>query len=433
MAFLRIPRPVVRTALVVALLVSSMPMANGLALCHGKEVTIQGTSGDDVIEGTPGRDVIAGRGGDDVIRGRGGSDIVCGGNGDDALYGNKGNDRLYGESGRDVILGGSGADRLAGGPDRDRVSYADSDGPVVVNLVAGTVKGADDDTISSFRDVTGSDFDDTIKGSDESNDLRGGDGEDTISGRKGNDVIRGGSGGDALNGGGGSDVIAGGPGSDELEGGTGADQIEGGAGDDILKGDDGSDRLFGARGWDTLIGGKKADLCRSGELLISCESGLKVFGGGVWTVPGEVPPGLYRNSSSSGGCYWARLSGFGGELDDIITNEFTFDRDIVQITGSEEGFESSGCGTWTNDLSPRKSPGSKMGSGAYLVGFEVRPGLWRNSNSSDGCYWERTSGFTNTLGEIHANNFTFDIQIVEIKKSDVGFTSSDCGTWTKIG
>lgn len=430
---LKMSRHGIHVVSIIALLLMAVPVANAQVLCHGKEITIQGTNGRDVIEGTPGRDVIAGLGGDDVIRGRGGSDIVCGGTGDDVLYGNKGNDRLYGEGGRDVLHGGPGSDRLAGGPKRDRVSFAKSDGPVVVSLMSGKAEGEGEDTLTSVRDITGSRFNDTIKGSDESNDLRGGEGEDTISGRRGNDNLRGGPAGDVVFGGGGSDSIEGGPGPDAIEGGTGADKIEGGSGEDLLRGDDGSDRLYGDRGWDTLIGGKKADQCRSGELQISCESGIKSFGGGVWTVPGEVPAGLYRNSSSASGCYWARLSGFGGELDDILDNEFTFDRDIVEITGNEKGFETSRCGTWSNDLSPRKSPGSKMGSGAYLVGYEVRPGLWRNSNSSDGCYWERTSGFTNALGEIHANNFTFDIQVVEIKNTDVGFTSNDCGMWTKIG
>ena len=67
---------------------------------------------------------------------------------------------------------------------------------------------------------------------------------------------------------------------------------------------------------------------------------------GKWVVGEEVPVGTY---ASPGGelCYWARLSGFGGTLDEIITNEVGAGRQIVAISSSDEGFETSGCGEWT--------------------------------------------------------------------------------------
>lgn len=222
-------------------------------------------------------------------------------------------------------------------------------------------------------------------------------------------------------------------GNDEIDGGSGRDRLIGQTGQDKMLGDSGNDELIGGKSWDELVGGKDSDRCRSGELVIDCESGFKKFGNGIWRVSTEVAPGFYRNSNSANGCYWARLSGFGGELDDILANEFTFDRDIVEIRGGEKGFESDDCGTWTNDLSMRKSPSANMGAGAFLVRTEIKPGLWRNSNSSDGCYWERTTGFTNTLGEIIANSFSHSIQTVQISLGDVGFTSNGCGTWRRIG
>ncbi len=71
----------------------------------------------------------------------------------------------------------------------------------------------------------------------------------------------------------------------------------------------------------------------------------QAFTGGVWIVGSEVAAGTWRNSTSVDGCYWARLSGFGGS--DIIENEFTFDPSIVTISASDTGFETEGCGTWT--------------------------------------------------------------------------------------
>lgn len=101
--------------------------------CLGREATIVGTSGADVLRGTAGADVIVGLGGDDTIDGLAGNDIICGGNGNDLIragWGNdvvlggngsdtirgaRGNDALHGQDGRDDLQGGSGADTLVGG------------------------------------------------------------------------------------------------------------------------------------------------------------------------------------------------------------------------------------------------------------------------------------------------------------------------------
>ncbi len=401
--------------------------------CKGQVATLWGTSGDDVLEGTDGPDVIVGLGGDDVIKGLKGADIICGNGGDDILYGNAGNDKIYGQGGKDILLGGLGDDYLAGGEHRDKVSFKNADQGVTVDLLAGTATGEGTDTLVSIRDATGSEFGDTISGTNDGNILTGKNGSDTIYGKQGADEIYGGNGNDDLFGGPKEDFIEGGYGSDLIKGGSHADELKGGGGSDTIYGEDGPDTLSGNKGFDKLVGGKKSDHCTSGELTQGCESGFKKFGSGSWLVTGEVKPGFYRNSSSSSGCYWARLSGFSGDLDDIMSNEFTYDKDIVEITGDEAGIESSSCGTWSNDMSSIKSPGAPMGDGAFLVNNEVEPGLWRNTNSSDGCYWERTTGFTNDFGEILANGFSYSIQTVQIFSSDFGFTSSGCGTWNRIG
>ena len=68
-----------------------------------------------------------------------------------------------------------------------------------------------------------------------------------------------------------------------------------------------------------------------------------------------------------------------------------------------------------------------------IDGIEISPGVWRNDDSSGGCYWERVSGWSGALGDIISNSFSSSIQTVTIEGSDVGFFSEDCGTWTKIG
>ena len=155
------------------------------------------------------------------------------------------------------------------------------------------------------------------------------------------------------------------------------------------------------------------------------------FGDGVHVVGTDIAPGTYRNSSSSGGCYWERLSGFGGTFDEIIANEFAEHQQLVTIEETDVGFSSEDCGTWTQDLSPiTSSPTAPFGDGMYIVGVDIAPGTWRNDGSS-GCYWARLSGFSHEFADIIANEYSDDQQMVTISSGDVGFESDDCGMWSK--
>lgn len=45
-------------------------------------------------------------------------------------------------------------------------------------------------------------------------------------------------------------------------------------------------------------------------------------------------------------CYWERLSGFGGQLEDIIANGNPSGQAIVTIAPTDVAFKSQRCGTW---------------------------------------------------------------------------------------
>ena len=114
-------------------------------ICHGRQATIVGTDGDDVIRGTPGRDVIWGGQGDDTIFGSLGNDLICGGPGADVIHGGRGNDevdggagdddRVFGDLGDDKVIGGAGNDDevagdlgidiVNGGPGNDDLVHGD--------------------------------------------------------------------------------------------------------------------------------------------------------------------------------------------------------------------------------------------------------------------------------------------------------------------
>ena len=97
----------------------SLPVVRDYQLCKGREPTILGTNGHDVIYGTDGPDVIHGLAGKDQIFGLKGDDVICGGGGNDRLYGDGGRDLIIGGRGNDKVLGSLGDDRLKGGAATD--------------------------------------------------------------------------------------------------------------------------------------------------------------------------------------------------------------------------------------------------------------------------------------------------------------------------
>lgn len=71
------------------------------------------------------------------------------------------------------------------------------------------------------------------------------------------------------------------------------------------------------------------------------------MGNGTFLVGTDVEPGTYRSDGPlRTSCYWARLSGTGGELDDIIANNLGKGPATVTIKKSDAAFESSGCSRW---------------------------------------------------------------------------------------
>jgi hypothetical protein len=153
------------------------------------------------------------------------------------------------------------------------------------------------------------------------------------------------------------------------------------------------------------------------------------FGEGIQLVGTDVQPDLYIADSFGGLCYWERLSGVSGELDDLIVNDLPNERALVEIVASDYAFNSEDCGDWTLYV-----PGemvTSFGDGDWAVGQDFAPGQY-SSEGGDGCYWERASGFTHGFEELTVNDLPSGRAIVQIDASDVRFTSKDCGTWTPL-
>ncbi|HLX58377.1 MAG TPA: hypothetical protein VKR83_15270 [Ktedonobacteraceae bacterium] len=154
------------------------------------------------------------------------------------------------------------------------------------------------------------------------------------------------------------------------------------------------------------------------------------FGDGTFVVGKDIQPGTYRTRTGSPGCYFARLSGFGGTVDEIIANANTDNPAIVTIAASDKGFQSTNCGTWTKDLSAITTSKTSFSDGMYIIGTDIGPGTYKSSGQQ-GCYYARLSGFGGTVDDIISNANTDTAAIVTISASDKGFQSDSCGTWTR--
>lgn len=86
------------------------------------------------------------------------------------------------------------------------------------------------------------------------------------------------------------------------------------------------------------------------------------------------------------------------------------------------------CASTANAASTRM-----VGDGTFVVGVDIQPGTYTTTGPFDkymGCYWERLRGYSGSIKDVIANDYTHSKKvIVEIKSSDKAFKTEDCGTW----
>jgi Ca2+-binding RTX toxin-like protein len=163
-----------------------------------------------------------------------GDDSVIGTDGHNHIFTWDGTDDLQGGDGDDVLGPGPGDDTVDGGAGDDGVDLfathpfeAGMDGPVNVDLGAGTVTGQGTDDLVSIEGAGGTLLDDILIGSNDENLLIGDEGSDDISGEAGDDILDGDifffgfeenlPGTDSLDGGGGQDTCLGGETTEQCE------------------------------------------------------------------------------------------------------------------------------------------------------------------------------------------------------------------------
>ena len=182
-----------------------------LTLTGSGDRNATGNELDNVLIGNSGANVLIGGAGVDTLDGGGGTDtasyvtsasgvvvsLVTGiGSGGDAEGDHLSNiERLIGSNFDDTLEGNAGNNKLVGGLGIDTVSYAHAGANgvgVTVDLSSTKAQNtvtAGSDTLSGFENLTGSQFNDTLKGNAGDNVISGLSGNDKLTGAGGNDTF----------------------------------------------------------------------------------------------------------------------------------------------------------------------------------------------------------------------------------------------------
>jgi DnaJ domain len=150
----------------------------------------------------------------------------------------------------------------------------------------------------------------------------------------------------------------------------------------------------------------------------------------VSLVGEQISPGIWRAVRPES-CSWRRMASAEVSDNDVIAAGSWL---TVEIQPSDVAFWSEGCGGWSQNLEPPSaSPGDPFGPGTWLIGGEVAPGLWQNSDSSQGCSWARLGKLDGGPSAMTSSGSTSSTTIViALGARDVAFDSRGCGTWTRI-
>lgn len=87
---------------------------------------------------------------------------------------------------------------------------------------------------------------------------------------------------------------------------------------------------------------------------------------------------------------------------------------------------------------PTSAAPTGIGNGTYVVGTDIKPGLYKTSGPADtgglaDCYWERDRDLSGGMGSIIANDNASGPTTVQISASDKAFKTTGCAPWVKIG
>ncbi len=146
-------------------------------------------------------------------------------------------------------------------------------------------------------------------------------------------------------------------------------------------------------------------------------------------VGADLHPGRYLSRSVD--CTWARLQVAADGTTTSIASGTSSGQTIVDVLPTDGGFTSSRCGTWI-PYQPDPTPRVTFGDGTWAVGGQIAPGNYQPA-AGDGCDWRRLRDFQGVAGSSIETGSADNSTSVVIQPTDVGFSSTGCGTWTQVG
>ena len=149
---------------------------------------------------------------------------------------------------------------------------------------------------------------------------------------------------------------------------------------------------------------------------------------GTYIVGADIAPGLYRGEvpEDAFGCTWKRLSSFRGDRDSVIESDLvTAGQYYIEVLDSDYAAEFTCPVTAfsTETATPVEDDDTKLG--AYIVGFDIAPGLYRGEVPEDafGCTWKRLSSFRGDRDSvIESDLVTTGQYYIEVVDSDYAVT-----------
>ena len=127
-------------------------------------------------------------------------------------------------------------------------------------------------------------------------------------------------------------------------------------------------------------------------------------------------------------CYWARLQGVSGALDDILANDNAMGQFYIEVLEGDAYLETHCQMTPLADWPEPSAMPDNLKPGTYLVGRDIIAGTYKGEAGeevSDWCYWARLNNVAGDLGAIAANhNATGGPFYVEVLDSDYALNTT---------
>jgi hypothetical protein len=153
---------------------------------------------------------------------------------------------------------------------------------------------------------------------------------------------------------------------------------------------------------------------------------------GTYLVGTDIRPGIYKGQAGAGlfgSCYWERLKDLSGSFEAILANDNGQGQYYVEVQPTDYAFKTD-CDMVL--LDPMPTPSAELLQnipvGTYLIGIEIRPGIYRGQAGiglGESCYWERLSNVAGGFEGLLANDNSEGQFYVEVIPTDFAF-STDC-------